>query len=1073
MPRKTIDELKNLEFGDDARFTAYKNDRHLIPPTPAELPSLLVLIRQVQGLTSAHGNTRLRNRFVEEIGSNASKLSRVGVDFVDGQTRDLYANISAEDFVNETDAAILRAILCEELNKDWSNTDAGIQTDDAFQGFGASLAAQLPPKAQGGQQLPASGSSQTSGGRGRGLGLGRGVVAKKHTPLSYATAATKPSSQTSSLSFARSGGATDTYKSSECSLSRVSGNAKVVMGPIRGTYLAVVRDILILLQQRETFRGVTEFMWGRVQRRCNNLSALVRAYESVPTATGEPHITEFGVWRDLYNGLHPRDSFPAVRDPPDLADDAKTFNVPAHLDGGGPDNRGGRGGRGGGGGRDGRGRRGGRGRGGGGGGSGGGSGGGGGVPATYGNPTHSFDFGDMDLDTNPAPSAWSHGQPPSRTQVSDVCTEGTDDSILTPNQRLQVVLDALGVIDNTRDNARKVQEDLMEWEGSPIEMAHFPAPAPLQQRLPEFGVRPDTATGDLATKARDIKATSSRGFSCRNYFNQAVLCASIRNVRAITLLVAMTSATSQQLKALLAMPPALRPVLLSAFAPPIPQRVQSRLLSTSPLRRGAAKYPNVAALLIPEFRTSSIAEIAPDDLFKTSSLSSAPGEPVEDELTKLYTKNPAAFVYAESDFYKLRKNTRVPEVCVLGRSNVGKSSFINALANRPKNGLAHVSSKAGKTRSINTYGFGPAPTIKELQAQGSQYKDEDIPTHTFHLVDMPGYGHASLKEWGKNISLYLNKRNFVKGAIVLIDAEVGPKDSDFHLLELLSTAQLKTAIVLTKADKAKKGLEGLRETCIKVWDGIRAIEARTTDGNWIWEKDVYVTAVGAKDAAVVKSTVTTARLAVARLAGLMKDERPNSERNKRWSGKMISFDDLQYAPGKSVIPETNSNAKMLTELVRDTPSASNNTSGQFKAKSALASLEQAAKAHRLSMILLKSLTNGTRHATAYGACQQERKMYPPRIFKGSIASRQRRQMLALQRRFREQTTRAQRVVDRRLRIQERRDLAVKDAEAKWPATGDVGNTGNTNQAMGASEFETAFSASEGLEDIKKNKRSTA
>ncbi|KAI0188774.1 P-loop containing nucleoside triphosphate hydrolase protein, partial [Xylaria flabelliformis] len=336
---------------------------------------------------------------------------------------------------------------------------------------------------------------------------------------------------------------------------------------------------------------------------------------------------------------------------------------------------------------------------------------------------------------------------------------------------------------------------------------------------------------------------------------------------------------------------------MGAFAPASSRSrwSQNRCFSASALRYAAAKYPKVAALLIPEFRTSAITEITPDDLFKSSSLASAPGQPLEDELTKLYTRNPAAFVYAESDFYKLRKNTRVPEVCILGRSNVGKSSFLNALANRSSNGLAHVSSKAGKTRSINTYGFGPAPTIKQLQDQGSERKDEDIPTHTFHLVDMPGYGHASLKEWGKNIALYLKKRNFVKGAIVLIDAEVGPKDSDFHLLQLLSDAQLKTAIVMTKADKVRKGLEGLRETCTKVWDGIRAIEAQSTDGNWVWEKDVYVTAVGAKDSAVARSTLTTARLAVARLAGLVKDERLNVERNKRWSGKMISFDDLQYA----------------------------------------------------------------------------------------------------------------------------------------------------------------------------------
>jgi ribosome biogenesis GTP-binding protein YsxC/EngB len=410
----------------------------------------------------------------------------------------------------------------------------------------------------------------------------------------------------------------------------------------------------------------------------------------------------------------------------------------------------------------------------------------------------------------------------------------------------------------------------------------------------------------------------------------------------------MTSVASLQLRALLAMPATLRPTLLGASGSFRPRwtHTNPRLFSASPLNYGTVKYPNVAALVIPEFRTSSIAEISSDDLFKTSSLSSAPGQPLEDELTKLFTKNPAAFAYAESDFYKLKKNTRVPEVCILGRSNVGKSSFVNAVANRQTNGLAYISSKAGKTRSINTYGFGPAPTIQELQGKAAEYKGEDKPTHTFHLVDMPGYGHASQKEWGKNISLYLNKRNAVKGAIVLIDAEVGPKDSDFHLLQLLSAAQLKTAIVLTKADKVKKGLEGLRETCMKVWDGIRTIEVGITEGNWVWEKDVYVTAVGARDSAVVKSTVTTARLAVARLAGLVKDERPNMERNQRWSGKMIAFDDLQYVPNERKVSETSDIPSNPAEPVGRTPLPSRDTGGSLRSITAFADSDQPIKAQR-------------------------------------------------------------------------------------------------------------------------------
>ncbi|KAI1356111.1 hypothetical protein F5Y01DRAFT_116539 [Xylaria sp. FL0043] len=588
----------------------------------------------------------------------------------------------------------------------------------------------------------------------------------------------------------------------------------------------------------------------------------------------------------------------------------------------------------------------------------------------------------------------------------------------------------------------------------------------------------------------------------------------------------MASVTQLQFKALLAMPAALRPLLLGAFASSRPRWVQPRLFCASSLKSGAVRYPNVAALLIPEFQTSAIAEITPDDLFKTSSLTSAPGQPLEEELTKLYTKNPAAFVYAESDFYKLKKNTRVPEVCILGRSNVGKSSFVNAVANRPSNGLAYVSSKAGKTRSINMYGFGPAPTIKELQAQGSEYWDEDIPTHTFHLVDMPGYGHASLKKWGKNIALYLNKRKAVKGAILLIDAEVGPKDSDFHLLEILSAAQLKTAIVLTKADKVKKGLDGLRETCTKVWDGIRTIEARITEGNWVWERDVYVTAVGARDSAVVKSTVTTARLAVARLAGLVKDERPNVDRNTRWSGKMVSFDDLQFAPSKSSVPETESNTSdRSTRPRRDTPSPMRATSSLTNAKSAFADFEQAARAQNSgqarnnTMLGCPGLSRGRRtHARAFHRTsaqrqsglsdgltkaeldvvlddfvktlkadtprdrlrrlQQKRKSNPPKLFKTSFKQLEERRARRLQRQFPEQTDRTRAVLERRLQIEERRRQGTRAREAKprdfirteWPADNDAKSSTDVNQPMDAAEFEKAFAASEGLADNKKRKK---
>lgn len=392
----------------------------------------------------------------------------------------------------------------------------------------------------------------------------------------------------------------------------------------------------------------------------------------------------------------------------------------------------------------------------------------------------------------------------------------------------------------------------------------------------------------------------------------------------------MVSITSLRTRTLLAMPTALRPSLFGAFTPSRlrsiqPRWSQPRSFSASSFRQELVKFQHVASLVVPEFRTKPLTVIRPDDFFKTSSLLSAPDGQLRAELATLFTVPVPAFLYAEGDFYKMKKNSFVPEVCILGRSNIGKSSFINAIASRRKKPIAAVSSRAGKTRSMNTYGFGPPRrlTPKELQVQGPRL--EDPPSHTFYLVDTPGYGYASLEEWGDNISLYLHKRDAVKGAIVLIDAEVGPKPSDAILLQLLCDAQVRTSIVLSKADKGKKGLVGLQEVATRVRDVIHKIEAGNQGKEWPWDRDIYVTAVGSTNLNRVKLTTPIARLVVARLAGLTKDERPNAERNTRWSGKVVSFDDLQYAADESAAPTSARSAQGSASVSTSTPATSNIT----------------------------------------------------------------------------------------------------------------------------------------------------
>lgn len=161
-----------------------------------------------------------------------------------------------------------------------------------------------------------------------------------------------------------------------------------------------------------------------------------------------------------------------------------------------------------------------------------------------------------------------------------------------------------------------------------------------------------------------------------------------------------------------------------------------------------------------------------------------------------FHKYPPQVLYT-SPLFRTIPPSPFPEVAFFGRSNVGKSSVLNALFGRPKEKPAHVSKQPGRTRTMNGFGIGSPPIPKD---QGGEKWKAYLPGGLV-VVDMPGYGHGSLGQWGVEIQKFITNRKQLRMVYVLVNSEYHPKESDLKLLMLLRNEGIPHQIVMSKVDK--------------------------------------------------------------------------------------------------------------------------------------------------------------------------------------------------------------------------------------------------------------------------------
>ena len=190
--------------------------------------------------------------------------------------------------------------------------------------------------------------------------------------------------------------------------------------------------------------------------------------------------------------------------------------------------------------------------------------------------------------------------------------------------------------------------------------------------------------------------------------------------------------------------------------------------------------------------------------------------------------NTNKFIGSFPSYRDIKKTLNIPDCCFVGRSNVGKSSIINAVT-RTKN-LAKTSKTPGRTQSINIF------LINEV----------------INLIDLPGYGYAKVSKvmrenLGVLIEEYIQNQSSLIHAYVLLDAKVGVKNNDIDMFDLLNDSNRRFSIVFTKIDKCsksylsdlEKSMESLMKMYKKTFHNFFFTSSKKFEGIIDIQKDIY------------------------------------------------------------------------------------------------------------------------------------------------------------------------------------------------------------------------------------------